>query len=276
MNIPKHLEYFVKEMTRRNYSQETIKNYQSCLALFLSKQIKEHPLHINETDIRNFLSQFSEPNTQRGYHSAIKKFYEICLHQPNKFRYIPYCRKSKKLPIVLSQNEIQRIFNACNNLKHKAIMGLMYGCGLRISEVINLKPGHIDSSRMIINIIQGKGKKDRQVMLPLSLLELLRKYYTSYKPKEFLFNGQKSEQYSKRSINELVKTYAIKAGINQKRVYAHLFRHSSFTHMVETGTDINLIQRIAGHSNVKTTMLYCHLSDNLISKINSPINSIAI
>jgi len=274
MNISKHQEEYVKEMRRRGYSENSIKNYASCLALFLSESVKEHPLHINETDIKEYLGKFTVPNTQRNIHSAIKKFYDICFGQKEKFKYIRYCKKSNKLPIVLSQEEMKRLFDACKNLKHKCIMSLMYGCGMRVGEVINLKPNHIDSSRMIINIIQGKGKKDRQVMLPLVLLEMLRKYWKEYKPVEYLFNGQFSIQYSQRSVNMFVKDYAEKAGIKNKRIYAHLFRHCSFTHLVESGVDINIIKRLAGHSSVKTTNTYCHTSHNYISKIQSPLTAI--
>lgn len=277
MNIPKYIDEFVKESARRGYCEMTIKNYRSNVGVFLNYfSKKEHPIHINESDIKEYLGQFDEPNTQRSHHGAVKLFYNICMGQKEKFKYIPYCRKSKKLPIVLSQNEMQRIFNACTNLKHKAILALMYACGLRISEVINLKPEHIDSSRMIINVIQAKGKKDRQVMLPKSLLEILRKYFLQYRPKEYLFNGQNSPQYSQRSINEFLKAYAKKAGVDKKKIYAHLIRHTSFTHLVECGTDINIIQRLAGHSSVKTTLSYCHISSNLISKINSPLNYIRL
>ena len=167
------------------------------------------------------------------------------------------------------------MFNACENTKHKVILSLLYACGLRVSELLNLRWEHIDRSRMIINIIAAKGKKDRQVMLPESLIPLLEKYYFDYKPKTFVLNGQFSEQYSETSVNQVVKQLAAKAGIN-KRVYTHLMRHCSFTHMVEAGTDINLIQRLAGHANVKTTAIYTHISHNLISKIRSPLDSINI
>ncbi len=275
MNISEHITFFEQEMKRRNFGEQTIENYSSCLKKFFVQSKKDHPKNINETDIRNFLSEFSEPNTQRSYHSAIKKFYEICLGQKEKFKYIPYARKDKKLPIVLSQNEIQKMFDVCENLKHKTILSLLYSAGLRVSEIINLKISHIDSSRMIINIIQAKGNQDRQVPLAPPVLELLRKYFLEYKPKEYLFNGQNSNQYCDKSVLEVVKQLASKAGI-KKRVYTHLMRHSSFTHMVEGGTDINLIQKIAGHKNVKTTNLYLHISDSFISKINSPISNIRI
>lgn len=276
MNIPKHTDIFVKEMKRRNFSERTIANYECSIKKFFSETDKEHPLHINEDDIKQYLAKFDEPNTQRSVHGAIKKFYEICLGQKDKFKYIPYARKSRKLPIVLSLDEIQRMFNACTNVKHKTILAVMYACGLRVSEVINLRICDIDSSRMVINIIQAKGKKDRQVMLPNSLLELLRSYYKQYRPNEYLFNGQSSLQYSSRSINEFLKQIANKAGICNKRVYAHLIRHCTMTHMLENGTDISIIQKIAGHSSVKTTQLYTHISNSLISKTYSPLQSISL
>lgn len=275
MNISEHAGAFEQEMGRRKFSQKTISNYSSCIKHFFSQCKKDHPKNVNEQDIKEFLGKFDEPNTQRGYHSAIKKFYEICLNQPDKFRYIPYCRKSKKLPIVLSQAEIQRMFDVCQNLKHRVILALLYSAGLRVSELINLKWAHIDRSRMIINVIQAKGHKDRQVGLNEALIPLLEKYYRQYKSVTYVLNGQNDLQYSARSVGEVVKQLARAAGLT-KRVYTHLLRHCTFTHMVEMGTDINLIQRLAGHSNVKTTAVYCHISHNLISKIQSPISNIRL
>ena len=190
MNFPKYEQSFIKEMERRNYSTETIKNYVSCLRMFfIFFNDKEHPIHINETDIKNYLGRFSVTNTQRSQHGAIKKFYEICMGQKEKFKYIPYARKEQKLPIVLSESEIQKMFSVCENLKHKVVLALLYSCGLRVSELINLKWEHIDRSRMIINIIQAKGKKDRQVMLSSQLIPLLEKYYREYKSKVYVLNG---------------------------------------------------------------------------------------
>lgn len=167
------------------------------------------------------------------------------------------------------------MFNACENLKHKVILALLYSTGLRVSELINLKWEHIDRSRMVINILAAKGKKDRQVMLPQAIIPLLEKYYKQYRPKEYVLNGQFELQYSERSVGQVVKGLAAKAGIS-KKVWTHLIRHCSFTHMVEAGTDINLIQRVAGHSSPKTTAIYLHTSHNLISKIQSPIMGMAI
>lgn len=275
MNISEHIRFFEQEMTRRNFSKQTIKNYSSCLKKFFGQSAKDHPKNINESDIREFLFKFTTPNTQRGYHSAIKKFYEVCLGQKEKFKYIPYCRKNNNLPIVLSVEEIQKMFTACENLKHKVILAILYSAGLRVSELINLKWAHIDRSRMIINILAAKGNKDRQVTLAPSLIPLLEKYYKEYRPKEYVLNGLNSLQYSDRSVSEVVKQLAEKADI-KKRVYTHLMRHCSFTHMYESGIDISKIQTLAGHSSPKTTQIYTHTSHNLISNLPSPLNQIKL
>jgi len=276
MNFPKYEAEFINEMNRRNYSKETVKNYSSCLKMFFEFfKTKEHPLHINEMDIKEYLGRFKITNTQRSQHGAIKKFYDVCIGQKEKFKYIPYARKENKLPIVLSVEEIQKMFSVCENTKHKVIMALIYSCGLRVGELINLKWKHIDRSRMVINIIAAKGNKDRQVMLSPPLIPLLTKYWEEYRSKEYVLNGQFGIQYSDRSVGEVVKHLSVKARIN-KRVFTHLLRHCAFTHMVENGTDINLIQKLAGHSSVKTTAIYTHISHNLISKIQSPLSLINI
>ncbi|MCC6447971.1 MAG: tyrosine-type recombinase/integrase, partial [Chitinophagaceae bacterium] len=225
MTIPKHIDVFVKEMERRKYSETTIKSYSSNIGAFFKFFIeKEHPLHINESDIKNYLGTFSCPNTQRSHHGAIKKYYEICLRQKNKFKYIPYCRSEKKLPIVLSVQEVQRMFDVCENKKHKVILALLYSCSLRSSEVINLKWSNLDRSRKIINIVQGKGNKDRQVGLSKPLIKLLEDYYWEYRSVEYVLNGVvKGTRYSKRSILEVVKKAAQRAKIN-KDVWTHLMR----------------------------------------------------
>lgn len=277
MNFPKYEIEFINEMNRRNYSKETIKNYVSCLRMFfIFFKEKEHPIHINETDIKKYLGQFNVTNTQRSQHGAIKKFYNVCIGQKDKFKYLPYARKEQKLPIVLSVDEIQKMFSVCENLKHKVILSLLYSAGLRVSELINLKWEDIDRSRMIINIIQAKGKKDRQVMLDKNLIPLLEKYWNEYRSKIYVLNGWKDElQYSQRSVGQVVKQLAHKAGI-KKNVWTHLLRHCSFTHLLEQGTDLGIIQKIAGHSSIKTTQIYTHISHNLISKIQSPLSNIIL
>lgn len=152
---------------------------------------------------------------------------------------------------------------------------MLYGCGLRIGEVLNMKITDIDSKRMVINVRQGKGLKDRQIGLSQQLLNLLRDYFKEFKPKEYLFNGQFSNQYTASSINQLLKYYADKAGI-KKRIHAHKLRHCYATHLLESGTDMTLIQKLLGHKKIETTQIYAHISTALTSKIQSPLSQIQL
>jgi integrase/recombinase XerD len=257
-------------------STETRKNYKSAVNVFLNyfKEYRE-PKEIPTDKIKEWLLQANTINTRKHRLCAVKSFYELTVGMPAKISKIPYPKKELKLPIVLSQDEIQRMFDVCENIKHKIILALLYSTGMRVSELINLKWSNINRSRMVINILAGKGKRDRQVMLSEELIPLLEKYWYRYKTKEFILSGQFADQYSKRSVGMVIRQLAEKAGIN-KRAYTHLIRHCSFTHLVEAGTDINLIQKLAGHKNVKTTHIYTHISDSIISKINSPIKRIKL
>lgn len=277
MNIGKYISLYSEDLRLKNYSTSTISNYCSQVKLFLEhfEGIATKPSEISERRIKEWLLEAKTINSRKHRISAVKLFYQLTGKQPLKFKHIEYPRADKKLPIVLSQDEVQRMFDVCQNLKHKVILALLYSCGMRVSELINLQWKHIDRSRMIINIIAGKGKKDRQVMLPEVIIPLLEKYWKTYKTKKFVLSGQFSERYSATSVNQVVKQVAKKAEI-KKRVWTHQMRHNCFTHMVENGTDINLIQKLAGHNNVKTTMMYVQISDSLVSKINSPINHIRL
>jgi integrase/recombinase XerD len=277
VNIGIYQQKLSDYMKYKRYSECSIKNYVSCIGKFLKHFEKEatKPSEISAEKIKLFLSTMDRSNTHKAYLSAIKLFYDKVGKQPNKLDRVEYPKQPKHLPIVLSQDEIQRMFTACTNLKHKVILSILYSCGLRVSELINLKWQHIDRSRMIINIIQAKGKKDRQVALTSSIIPLLETYYRQYHSKTYVLNGQFELKYSTTSVRQIMKQLATKARIN-KRVYTHLIRHCTFTHMVEQGTGIYEIQKIAGHNNPKTTQLYLHLSDTIISKIPSPINNIKI
>ena len=277
MNIGKYIQLYSEDLKLKNYSSSTIENYCSQVKLFLSdhEKVATKPSEVSERQIKEWLLKAKSINGRKHRLSAVKLFYHLTAKQPLKFKHIEYPRSDKKLPIVLSQDEIQRMFNVCENTKHKVILAILYACGLRVSELINLKWSHIDRSRMVINIIHGKGGKDRQVMLPEQIIPILIKYYKEYHSKEYVLNGQFSLQYSQQSVLQVVKQLAHKAGIN-KRVYTHIIRHCTGTHLVENGTDINLIQKILGHNNVKTTLIYTHISDQIIKKVNSPINQIAI
>lgn len=280
MNPTNWLNKYRVDARLKYFSKNTVENYSSCVGLFLEKfKSEETPSHVKTQDIKEYLLTFNTINTRRANLCAIKSFYEITVGMPNKIDSIPYPKKSKQLPIVLSVEEIQRMFNACENLKHKAILALLYSCGLRVSELINLEWKHIDRSRMVINIIAAKGNKDRQVPLNPQLIDVLESYYKEYKSRQYVFNGQfpeKELRYSDRSVGDVIKQLAFKAGIDNKRVYTHLIRHCSATHLLEAGTDLSLIQKILGHSQIKTTQIYTHISHNMISKIQSPLSAIKL
>jgi integrase/recombinase XerD len=257
-------------------SEATRKNYKSQVygfLIFFKDEVE--PKSIPNEKIKIWLLKALTINTIKHRLCAINSFYKHTVNMPSKIKKIPYPKSEKKLPIVLSQEEIQRMFDVCDNLKHKVILGLLYSTGLRVGELINLKWAHLDRSRMVINIIAGKGNKDRQVMFTPQLIGLLESYYKAYKSKVYILNGQSSLQYSDRSVGQVIKQLASKAGIN-KRVFTHLLRHCTFTHLVENGVDINLIQRLAGHNSPKTTAIYTHISHNIISKIQSPLEKITL
>ena len=277
MNIPKYLGLYRKDLLLKNYAQSSIDNYVSQVNCFLNYYNSQYtePTKINEAAIKDWLLMANSINGRKHRLSALKLFYTLTIKQSLKFKYIEYPRSEKKLPIVLSQDEIQRMFDVCENKKHKVILGLLYSAGLRVSELINLKWAHLDRQRQIINIVAAKGKKDRQVMLTPSLIPILDDYWREYRSKEYVLNGQFELQYSERSVGQVVKQLAAKAGV-QKSVWTHLIRHCSFTHMVEGGVDIGLVQRLAGHNSPKTTAIYLHTSDRLISQINSPLSAIRL
>lgn len=276
MDFRKWSEKYSTDCRLKYNSISTQKNYTSCVNKFLLYFNKyREPKEIPNDSIKEYLLSFKTINTRKHNLCAISSFYKSTVGMPSKISKIPYPKNDRKLPIVLSTEEVQKMFNVCENLKHKVILSLLYSCGLRVSELINLKWSNIDRSRMIINILGAKGNKDRQVMLSSALIPLLESYYKAYRPKEYILNGQFDLQYSSRSILEVVKRLGEKAGLN-KRVYTHLMRHNCFTHLLESGTDLSLIQKLAGHNNIKTTLLYTHISHNLISKINSPLEKILI
>jgi integrase/recombinase XerD len=174
-------------------------------------------------------------------------------------------KSEKKLPRVIDSNLIIERLNKIENLKHKSVLTLAYSVGLRVSEVPNLKIEDIDSKRMLIHIKNGKGKKDRIVPLSETVLLLLREYYKQYRPTKYLFNGLNSNQYTIQSCQKLYKKY-----IDQNSSI-HTLRHSSFTNLLESGTDLRIIQKLAGHSSSKTTEIYTHVSTQILSKVKLPI-----
>lgn len=213
---------------------------------------------------------------ERTIHSrinAILFYFEKVLNRPKMDLDIPRPKKPSTLPKVLSKKDLAKMFEKTENIKHRLILLLVYGMGLRVSEIVGLKIEDVDSGRMMVHLRQAKGKKDRYVPLPQSVLELLREYYVAYKPKEYLFEGMTGGQYTIRSAQAVFKQAMNRAGIN-KKVGIHGLRHSYATHLLESGIDISFIQKLLGHKDIRTTLQYAKISDSNIARITSPLDDI--
>jgi site-specific recombinase XerD len=250
-----------------NYSPRTSDNYMSHIKSFLESLGDKQIIHCNSNDFQSYLDSynFTSISQQNQIINSIRFLYKEVLNKKYDKVSFKRPRTEKKLPKVIDGEYIKSQLSKIVNLKHRAILTLTYSVGLRVSEVVNLKIVDIDSKRMLIHIKNAKGRKDRIVPLSQTVLELLREYFKEYKPKEYLFNGQSSLQYSIGSCQKIYKRYI------DSESSIHTLRHSSFTNLLESGTDLRIIQKIAGHSSTKTTEIYTHVSNKILSKISLPI-----
>jgi len=272
----KYSEIFKQKMQIARYGESTIKSYTAALASFFKENSSTGIENVDEQIIEKYLYQIiREKNISAAYQKhligSLKLFYKMVFDQTLKIDYLFPKRTEQKLPKYLNREEVKKILAVVENLKHKAILSLLYGCGLRLSEVINLQINNIDSNNGVININQAKGKKDRQVMLPQAVLPLLGAYFKLYRPKVYLFEGQSGYQYSPRSVQVILKDAAAKAKVI-KNVSPHILRHSFATHLLENGTDIRYIQQLLGHNNLNTTQIYTHITDVANRKVQSPLD----
>lgn len=262
------------------YSVNTQNVYTDLFEEFINYYPEKQSEEITEEEIISFLRYLvNERKISTSYQNqsinAIKFYYERVLGGTRKIYLIERPRKENYLPEVLSEEEITSILKAISNLKHKAIIMVIYSGGLRISELINLKVKDIDSDRMQIRISQAKGKKDRYTLLSNKTLLILRKYFTEYKPKEWLFEGVSGGQYADSSIYSIFKKAIASANI-KKKVSIHSLRHSFATHLLENGTDLRYIQNLLGHSSSKTTEIYTHITVKGFDLIKNPLDKLDI
>jgi site-specific recombinase XerD len=250
-----------------NYSPKTKDNYLSHIKRFLESLGDKQIIHCNSSDFQTYLDNynFTSVSQQNQVINSIRFLYKKVLDKKYDKVSFKRPRTEKKLPRVIDGEFIKTQLFKITNLKHKAILSLTYSVGLRVSEITNLKIEDIDSKRMLIHIKNAKGKKDRIVPLSRLVLDILRNYYREYKPKEYLFNGQNSLQYSVGSCQKIYKKYI------DSKSSIHTLRHSSFTNLLESGTDLRIIQKIAGHSSSKTTEIYTHVSNKMLNKVKLPI-----
>ena len=279
MKIEQHLISFKNYMNFRRYSQNTIKTYADALEVFFRFYKDQAPESLNMEDIINFNTSYMlKKNLSASYQNqvinAIKLFYRNRFNRTMEVDFIQRPRREKRLPNVLSKNEVKSILEAPTNLKHRAMLSLIYACGLRRSELLNLTLKDILSDRNLLFIRQSKGKKDRVVPISIKLIEMLRDYYKAFKPKTWLFEGQfQNTKYSEKSLENVLKQSITKAKIT-KKVSLHWLRHSYATHLLESGTDLRYIQELLGHSSSRTTELYTHVSTRNLQQIRSPFDDL--
>lgn len=270
------IEKFKRHLLSKRYSESTINTYSESLKSFLVFYRTKSIASISNEDVIVYNNEYILKNNysisyQNQTINAIKLFFKIIHNSKIIVEELHRPKNAKKLPNVLSKEETFKLIDVTTNLKHKALLALIYSSGLRISEAINMKITDIDSQRMLIHIKNAKGQKDRYTLLSTKILVLLKEYYTVYKPTTYLFEGQIGGQYSSRSAQAVLQQSAKKAGIT-KQISLHTLRHSFATHLLESGTDLRYIQDLLGHSSPKTTMIYTHVSTTSLKKIINPFD----
>ncbi len=268
-----------REMRMRNYRSKTIKSYLSSLRSFVAYIRPKLPREITDQEIRGYLLHLLEEKGRTGgtvnqAFNALRLLYVELYKKPFVIEELPRPRKEKKLPDVLNEGEMRKLFSAVNNLKHLTMLMLTYASGLRVGEVVRLRLEDFDSERGLIHIRAAKGNRDRYTILPESLLGQLHAYWKEYGcgRSGWLFSGEKRDRHlSERSIQAVIHRAAQKAGI-RKRVGMHTLRHSFATHLLDHGTDIRYIQELLGHRSVRTTEIYTHVSTREIGRIRSPLD----
>jgi integrase/recombinase XerD len=268
----------IEDMQLRNLSPHTIEAYVSAVARF-AKHFGQSPERLDAGQVRQYLLHlvrdqhvgWSRYNIAR---CGLQFFYQITLGQEVQFKKLPCARAPKRLPTVLSRDELRRLFDVVeHDLKHKALLMTLYAAGLRISEALSLKAGDIDSPRMLIHVRLGKGNKDRMVKLSAQLLGVLRDYWRARRPKVWLFpqNHSPDRAMGSTPAQRIIQRAARRAGIT-RRVSPHTLRHSYATHLLEAGTDLRTIQLLLGHTNLKTTSIYMHVSQAQLNAAASPLD----
>jgi len=258
-----------RELEIKNSSSRTVQGYLYSVKRFL-EYAEERGL--NENTVRTYIQKNlknKNPSSVRRDLFAIKFFFDKVLKQKID---LPNPKKSFTLPEILTFEEIRKLIQSTSNIKHKLIIKLLYGCGLRVSEIINLKKSHINFEENLIHIKLAKGKKDRFVKIPSSVAEELHSYIGTVE-KDILFPSNRGSKLTPATIQAILKNSGRKAGI-KKRVYPHLLRHSFATHLLEQGTDLRIIQKLLGHSDIKTTQIYTQISQANIKNIKSPLDYI--
>jgi integrase/recombinase XerD len=267
---------FVRELKLLNLAENTIENYVSIVTK-LQKSTGKSPQKLSRDDMAAFLLHELTvdklaPATINLHIGCLKTFYKLMSPGSEVMKHISSMKVPETLPVVLTEAEIAKMLRAAQkiNIKHKAIIELLYCSGIRLQECIDLKPADIKSSEMLVHIRSGKGSKERFTLLSQRALVTMRDYFRRQRPREFLFEGYyPGKQYSKRSVEKIVTVVAQLAGID-KPISPHVLRHTFATHLLDNGTDLRIIQKLLGHSDIKTTTIYTHVSTQNIRRVHSP------
>lgn len=276
-------EEYLKHLILKGYSNNTNNTYYYFLLRYINTYRQASIEQINAFSsevINNYHQQmlaekkYAEQTINQSV-NAIKYYYTNILNKTVELQQVVRPKIGRKLPKIWSKEEIGKILSATNNVKHKALLSLIYGSGLRIGEALSLTAENIDSKRMQINIFKGKGKKDRVTIMSQTTLNILREYYKEFRPKEYLFEGQYGGKYSACSAGKVLAK-AIRKSKVRKRGGLHSLRHSFATHLLESGTDLRYIQELLGHNSSRTTEIYTHVSQKYIQNIKSPLDDIEL
>lgn len=261
------------EIKSRGFSGKTLKSYMFHVARFLS-DVKIDPITISDSDIQSYflnIGNFMDPLTVNLRISAVKFFYREILGREFILNYV---KRPKKLPEVLTKEETVRILKSISNTKHRLMIETVYGCGLRVSEVVRLKKDDVRFEEGVLFVREGKGMKDRVINFPTSLSSRLENYLNSRSDNNpFVFDSSRGGHLSIKSVQKVLERAVKKAGI-AKNVHVHTLRHSYATHLLEQGTDLRIIQRLLGHSDIKTTQIYTHVSTATIKNVKSPLDTL--
>jgi site-specific recombinase XerD len=274
----------LEELQRRNYAQSTVEAYTSALRdfakYFHAPPDQLGPEHIRQFQLHLLRDRKLAANTVKQRMAAVQFFFVRTLKRAYLREDFPYPKVPRRLPEILSQEEVTRLIDSASNLSHRAILMTLYSTGMRRSELVRLKVGDVDSRRMVIHVRQGKGSKDRDVPLSQKLLETLREYWRWVKPKTYLFPGQPGKRGSDVPLTAKAVWHAChgavrRAGI-QKRISPHSLRHSYATHLLESGADLHTIQLLLGHADMRHMTVYLHLSERHLHAVANPLDGLPV
>jgi len=269
-------EKMIEDLKVRNFSPHTIGAYVRYVARF-ARHYGKSPYYLGPKEIRKFqiylINQKASYGTLSQFVSALRFLYGVTLGKSWVIKQLPYPRPPRKLPVILSREQILNFISGIPNIKHRTILTTCYSAGLRVAEASNLRVSDINSTRMVIHVQQGKGKKDRMVPLSVTLLHLLKEYWQVVRPRHWLFPSgtKKDHPITPRSVQRICKRALKAAGID-RGVSIHTLRHSFATHLLEAGTDIRTIQKLLGHRSLQSTQVYTHVAISEVLSTKSPLD----